>query len=301
MNRADAAVTPSHLDKVFWPADGFTKGDLLDYYERIAPWLLPYLRDRPLVLTRFPDGIEGKRFFQRSAPTWIPAWVQTRKVWSEHSQREVRCFLCNDLESLRYLVNLGTIELHLWSSRIESLDRPDWCILDLDPKGAPWAHVRTCARAIHALCDDIGLPTYLKTSGSSGLHVLIPLGAQYTHQESRELADILVRVLLTELADIATSERSLARRRGKVYLDWLQNRSGQLLCAPFSVRALPQAPVSMPLRWSELARIRDSRHYSLRSAPRRMRQLEHDPCLGVLHDQTDLLAALAALKERLAV
>jgi bifunctional non-homologous end joining protein LigD len=292
--------TTSNLDKIFWPAEGYTKGDLLDYYQVIAPWLLPYLRDRPLVITRYPDGIEGKSFFQRDAPTWIPSWFQTQSVWSKESGREVRCFVCNDLESLLYLVNLGTIPLHLWSSRITDMDRPDWCILDLDPKGAPWKQVQACASAIHKLCNEIGLPCYLKTSGSSGLHVLLPLGAQCSHAESRDLANILVRVVESQLGDIATTERNIARRGGKVYLDWLQNRHGQLLCAPLSARALPGAPVSMPMRWRELKKCRGSRQYTIASAPRRMRRLREDPMLGVLTESPDLLSALVKLKEKLA-
>ncbi|HZY04366.1 MAG TPA: DNA ligase D, partial [Anaeromyxobacteraceae bacterium] len=157
-----AALT--NLDKVFWPAEGYTKGNLLEYYRTIAPWLLPYLRDRPLVLTRFPDGIAGKSFFQKDAPEWTPAWIRTARVWSEETSRDIDHFLVDDVESLLHVVNLGTIPIHVWSSRLPDLARPDWAIIDLDPKGAPFAHVVRIARALRDLCQSIGLPSFVKTT-----------------------------------------------------------------------------------------------------------------------------------------
>jgi len=177
----------SNLDKVFWPADGFTKGDLVGYYEVIAEWLLPYLKDRPVVLTRYPDGIEGKSFFQKDAPPFVPEWLRTERMWSEETKRDIDYFVCDDEASLLYLANLGTIPLHVWGSRVASLELPDWCILDLDPKEAPFRHVVTVARAIHALCDEIELPCFIKSSGSTGLHVLLPLGRHAAEILKREL------------------------------------------------------------------------------------------------------------------
>ena len=145
---AEKKIAFSNRDKVFWPADGTTKGDLIDYYEAISPWLLPYLAERPLVMTRFPDGIAGKSFFQKDAPSWAPPWVRTQTMWSEDSERELRYFVCDDVETLLYVINMGTIPLHVWSSRVSRLPHPDWCILDFDPKGAPFAHVlRACRSA----------------------------------------------------------------------------------------------------------------------------------------------------------
>src|SRR2546426_1120657 len=148
----------SNLEKVFWPDEGYTKGDLIEYYRAISPWLLPYLKDRPVVMTRYPDGITGKSFFQQDAPAFAPDWLRTERMWSEDTQREIDYFVCDDLESLLYLANLGTIPLHVWGSRVASLERPDWCILDLDPKEAPFTHVVTVARAVKRLCDEIDLP-----------------------------------------------------------------------------------------------------------------------------------------------
>ena len=288
----------TNLDKPFWPDEGIRKGDLIDYYRAISPWLLPYLRDRPLVMTRYPDGIAGKSFFQKDAPAWAPAWVRTERMWSEQAAREVRYFVCDDVESLLYVVNLGTIPLHVWSSRIADLQHPDWCILDLDPKSAPFAHVVQVAQAIRELCEEIALPCYAKTSGSTGLHVLVPVGGQLTHEQSRTLAELLAGVVVARRPDIATVARSLRRREGRVYVDALQNGHGKLLVAPFCVRPVPGARVSMPLRWREVRAGLDPARHTLRSAPARMRRLREDPLAEVLSDVPDLLGALARLEEQ---
>jgi bifunctional non-homologous end joining protein LigD len=291
-------VAFTNLEKVFWPEDGYTKGDLVDYYRAIAPWLLPYLRDRPVVLTRYPDGIHGKSFFQKDAPAYAPTWVRNERIWSEFGQREIDYFVCDDLETLLYLANMGTIPLHIWSSRVAEVQRPDWCILDLDPKGAPFANVVALARAARALCDDIGLPCFAKTSGSTGLHVFVPLGAQCTYDQSRTLADLLARVVAAAHPDIATVFRPRAERGGRVYLDFLQNGHGRLLVAPFSLRPLPGAPVSMPLRWNEVDGRLDPSKFTLKAAPARLARLKEDPLRAVLDLAPDLPAVLARLAER---
>src|SRR5881296_889878 len=176
MRDADAPLSATHpasrisrpevqftnLGKVFWPEEGYTKGDLIEYYRAVSPWLLPYLKDRPVVLTRYPDGIGGKSFFQKDAPSFVPEWMQLERIWSEDTQREISYFVCDNLESLLYIANMASIPLHIWGSRISSLEQPDWCILDLDPKEAPFQHVVTIARATKSLCDDIGLPCFIK-------------------------------------------------------------------------------------------------------------------------------------------
>ncbi len=287
----------TNLDKVFWPDAPYTKGDLIAYYRRIAPWLLPYLRDRPVVLTRYPDGIEGKSFFQKDAPPWTPAWVRTETLWSEHAKREIHYFVCNNLESLLYLANLGTIPLHVWSSRLPKLGRPDWCILDLDPKGAPFADVVEIARGIFAICRRADVTPFVKTSGASGLHILLPLGGQLSYEESRQLAGLVGRLVVRELPEIATMARTLRAREGKVYVDTLQNGRGRLLVGPFSVRPIPGAPVSMPLRWKEVTPRLDPARYHIRNAARRMAQLKTDPLLPVLDTRVDWVAALGRWSE----
>ena len=289
----------SNLDKVFWPAEGYSKGDLISYYREVSDWLLPYLHDRPLVLTRYPDGIEGKSFYQKDAPEWVPEWIRTESVWSESSEREIHYFVCDEVESLVYVVNSGAIPLHIWSSRVSDLARPDWCILDLDPKGAPFADVVTVALAIRRLCDEIELEAAVKTSGSTGLHVLIPLGRQCTYEQSRTLAGLIVRLIETENPAISTTARVIDARGGKVYLDWLQNRHGQLLVAPYSVRPLPGAPVSMPLRWSEVNRKLDHTRFTIKTARRRLDRLGDDPVRVALHQVPDLVGALERLDRRM--
>jgi bifunctional non-homologous end joining protein LigD len=288
----------SNIDKVFWPEDGYTKGDLIEYYRAISPWMLPYLADRPLVLTRFPDGINGKSFFQKDAPEYAQAFVRTVTIWSEDSQRELDYFVCDHESSLLYIANMAAILLHIWSSRVATLETPDWCILDLDPKEAPFTDVVTVAKAVQALCDDIGLPTGIKTSGSTGLHVLIPLGRQVTYEQSRTLGGLLARVIAAQLPDIATVTRQVQKRGGKVYLDYVQNGHGRLLVAPFSVRPLPGAPVSMPLAWSEVTPKLDIRRFTLVTAPARMKKLKDDPLLPVLDLKPDLMRALEQLHAR---
>lgn len=274
---APRAVAFTNPDKVFWPDEGYTKGDLIEYYRAVAPSLLTYLRDRPLVMTRHPDGIAGKSFFQKDAPGFAPQWLRTVRVWSDDSQRELNYFVCDDEASLLYVVNLGTIPLHLWASRVGSLQNPDWCILDLDPKGAPFTDVVKVAKALRALCAEIDLPCFAKTSGSSGLHVLVPLGGRCTFKQSRLLAELLARVIVEELPEIATLARVISRREGKVYLDYLQNGEGKLLVAPFSVRPRPGATASTPLEWHEVDSRLDPSRFTIRTVPRRLRRMERDP------------------------
>src|SRR3989442_2179034 len=216
----------SNLEKVFWPDEAYTKGDWIAYYRAVSPCMLPYLADRPLVLTRFPDGINGKSFFQKDAPEYAQAFVRTVTIWSEDSQRELDYFVCDNESSLLYIANMAAILLHVWSSRVATLDKPDWCILDLDPKEAPFTEVVTVAKAVQALCDDIGLPTGIKTSGSTGLHVLIPLGRQVTYEQSRTLGGLLARVIAAELPEIATVTRQVQKRDGKGNLNYVQNGHG---------------------------------------------------------------------------
>jgi bifunctional non-homologous end joining protein LigD len=295
----ELAFELTNLKKVFWPEDGYTKGDLIEYYRAVSPWLLAYLRNRPVVMTRYPDGIAGKSFFQKDAPGFRPAWIRTERMWSEDTQREIDYFVCDDEASLLYVVNLGTIPLHLWASRVPTLERPDWCVLDLDPKGAPFDHVVEVARAAKALCDRIGLPVLVKSTGSSGLHLMIPLGRQCTHEQSRSLGELLARCLVEQLPKIATIVRQVTQREGKVYVDYLQNGSGKLIVAPFSVRPLPGAPVSVPLSWREVNRKLDIRRHTIKTVPQRMRKLGSDPLAEVLELSPDLAAALERLMAEL--
>jgi bifunctional non-homologous end joining protein LigD len=285
----------TNLKKVFWPAEGYTKGDLLEYYRGISPWLLPYLHNRPVVLTRFPDGIEGKSFYQKDAPDFVPDWIRTVPIWSEDTGRDIKYFVCDDLDSLLYIVNMGAIPLHLWLSRAGSLERPDWCVMDLDPKEAPFSDVIKVARLLHERCEAAGLPNYVKTTGKTGLHVMIPLGGQLTWEMSRGLGELLARVVLRELGDITTIVRHIRSRGTKVYLDYMQNRHGQLIVAPYAVRPLPGATVSMPLEWKEVNGKLDPTKFTIRTAIERMQKLGHDPVAPILTESPDLGKALEQL------
>jgi bifunctional non-homologous end joining protein LigD len=287
----------SNPNKVFWPDDKITKGELIAYYRAVSPWLLPYLKDRPTVLTRYPDGITGEMFYQKDMPDWIPPWLRTTTLWSEHSQREIHYVLIDDADGLAFVANLGSIPIHAWASRIVDLERPDWTIVDLDPKNAPREHVVPLALAIHRLCEQVGLPNYVKTSGQSGLHVLIPLGGQCTFEQARTLAYLIGLLVEREHPDMATTARNPAARGGRVYLDWGQNAHGQLLVAPYSVRPIAGAPVSMPMVWDEVVPALDPKQFHLRNALARIEAWTTDPLAPVLIERPDLTAALSALED----
>ena len=285
----------SNLKKIYWPVEKYTKGDLIDYYRAVSKWLLPYLANRPLVLTRFPDGIDGKSFYQKDAPVFVPEWIPTVPIWSEETQREIRYFICDSEEALLYIANMGSIPIHMWASRVGSLELPDWCVIDLDPKEAPFSDVIRCAQVLHRICESVGLPNYVKTTGKTGLHIMLPLGRQCTYEQSRILGELLARCVLRELGDIATITRHVTKRGDKVYLDYLQNRHGQTIVTPFSVRPLPGATVSMPLVWDEVNDSLDPPAFTIRTAIERMERLAVDPVVAVLETKADLLQVLDQL------
>jgi len=292
---AAARSKPSNLGKVYWPAEGYTKGDLLAYYHAVADVLLPHLRDRPVHLNRFPDGIDGKSFYQREAKAGTPDWVRTVPI--EHDGAPVPHHVIDDLETLLYVVNLGSIDLHPWLSRTHSLDAPDWAVLDLDPKTAPFAHVVRIARAAGRLLRGIGLRPLLKTSGRFGLHVFVPLQPGYTYDHSRMFVEAVARVLVRELPDIATVERLPDRREGKVYLDFLQNRRSQTVVPPYVVRPIRTASVSTPLTWDELEdHDLTPQRFTLQTMPARV-ATRGDLFRPALEDRQDLLPAIAALDD----
>jgi len=226
-----------------------------------------------------------------------PPWLRTTALWSEHSQREVHYVLIDDADGLAYIANLGSIPIHAWASRIADLERPDYTIVDLDPKNAPREHVVPLALAIHELCDAVGLPNYVKTSGQTGLHVLIPLGGQCTFDQARTLAYLIGLMIEKRYPHMATTHRNPAARGGRVYLDWGQNAHGQLLVAPYSVRPVAAAPVSMPLCWDEVVPELDAKNFTLRNALDRIGKWGCDPCAKILTERPDLAAALLKLED----
>jgi bifunctional non-homologous end joining protein LigD len=301
---ASACAAPpiafTNLEKVFWPDDGYTKGDLVGYYRTIAPLLLPYLRDRPVVLTRYPDGIAGQHFYQQDAPEWVPDWVYRVRLYSKEGGREINYFVCNDLATLLYIANLGAIPLHVWASRVEHPERPDWMVLDLDPGEAPFTSVVAVACGLHTLLRGAGLRTFVKTSGSAGLHLLVPLAARYRHAEVKQFAELVARVGAESMPELATVERRPARRETRVYIDYVQNGHGKTVVAPYAVRALRGAPVSAPLRWSQVGPRLAIADWTIRTLPARIRRSRDDPLRRVLGAGCDLEAALRRLERRLA-
>jgi bifunctional non-homologous end joining protein LigD len=288
-------VQLSNLDKVFWPAEGYTKGDLLAYYESVADVLLPYLHDRPCHLNRFPDGIDGKSFYQREAKEHTPAWVATVPIDSDTHGGAVPHVLCNDRDTLLYIVNLGSIDLHPWLSRRGSLDSPDWAVLDLDPKSAPFAQVVRIAREVGKLLRGIGLRPLLKTSGKTGLHVYVPLEPGYTYAQSAMFCEAVARCMVRDLPDIATVERDIGARGARVYVDFLQNRRAQTVVPPYSVRPVRGAQVSTPLAWDELDGELSPGAFTILTVPERLEQ-RGDLFRPALTDRQDLRPAIAKLE-----
>ncbi len=284
----------TNLDKVYWPADGYTKGDMIDYYDRMANYMLPYLKGRPQSLNRFPNGIDGPSFYQKDVTGKVPGWVEKHPYKAEGDRRKKHYMLCNNKAALLYMANLGAIEMNPWSSTVNRPDHPDWCILDLDPdKGNTFAQVTDVAQAIHELLDGLGAPSYCKTSGSSGLHVYIPLGAKYSYDQSQLFAKWIAATIDHGL-DFTSIERATGKRKGKIYIDYLQNRPAATLAAPYSLRPKPGATVSMPLHWDEVNSKLKISDFTIENARDRVRS-EGDLFKPVLKKGVDLKKILGKL------
>ena len=243
----------SNLDKVYWPGDGITKGDLLAYYWNVADLLLPHLRDRPLTMKRMPDGLAGEPFYEKQVPAHAPDWLPTAAVPTEEDSRVVEFVLAQDRASLLYVVNLGCIEMHPLHSRAGSLDRPDYAFFDLDPfEPYTYEDVRTVAKLVKVVLDGLGLRGYAKTSGATGMQVFIPLDGTHTHTDAREFVERVGRLVVRAYPEKATMAWPVADRAGKIFIDHQMNRSGANIASVYSLRPMPRAPVSTPLDWDEL-------------------------------------------------
>jgi bifunctional non-homologous end joining protein LigD len=264
----------THLNKIYFPEVGYTKRQILAYYCRIAKYILPFLRDRPLVLRRYPDGITGKSFFQKDAGKRVPDWIETATIQSEEEKsKEIRYYLANDCAALLYLTNLGCIDHNPWPSRRDKPDHPDYVFFDLDPStGTNFKVVVKVARAIAAKLQGLGLTIFLKTSGATGFHIYVPIERRYTFRQVRVFAEIISRLVAAELPKETTQERTIAkRRRGTVMIDAYQNSPGRSLVAPYSVRAFPHAPVSAPITAEELRDSLDPSRFNLKTMFGRIR------------------------------
>lgn len=242
----------SHLDKIFWPKEKYTKGRLIEYYKEISQVLLPYLKDRPESLLRYPDGITGKSFYHKDVGGLVPDWMKTVPILLDEGEKTVHFCLVSDTASLTYLINLGCIDLNPWNSRVGSDDRPDYAIIDLDPENTPFQNVVKTALVVHEVLEGAGISGYCKTSGARGMHIYIPLGAKYTYEQARTFCLLISTLVNRKLPGITSLERSPDKRQGKVYLDCFQNARGHTLASVYSVRPEAGAPVSTPLAWEEL-------------------------------------------------
>jgi len=254
-----------NLDKVFWPEEGYRKGDLIDYYRHVAPVLLPHLKDRPESLYRTPNGILEKGFFQKEAGELPPEWMATKEIYSDSNQKNIRFFICQDEATLVYLANLGCIEINPWLSRLQALDFPDYFVIDLDPEDISFDRVVEAALAVRRVLDRAGAVGYPKTSGATGIHIYVPLGAKYDYDAAVKFAQVVATLAHGEVPDFTSLVRDPRKRQQKVYLDFLQNRGGQTLAAPYSVRPRPGATVSTPLAWDEVRLGLDPRAFTIRT------------------------------------
>jgi bifunctional non-homologous end joining protein LigD len=287
----------SNLNKVFYPNEGYTKRDLLNYYDAVAGLMAPHLKDRPLSLKRYPNGIHEEFFFQKNTPESFPDWMRYETIDSDHSQRPIRYVLAEDRASLLYLTNLGCIDQNPWMSRVGSLEHPDWILIDLDPQGCEFERIIEAALLIRGKLDYIGLEGYPKTTGGDGLHIYVPVEPVYTYEQTRTVAELLALVASRERPDLFTTPRAVAKReQGKVYFDYLQNAESKTIAAPYVVRAYNGAPVATPLAWREVKPGLMPSHFHIRNAPERFARTG-DLFEPVLRNMQRLEHCLAKLEE----
>ena len=271
-------VRLTNLNKVYFPEPGYTKRDLLAYYYRVTDFILPFMRGRPLVLHRYPNGAAGDAFYQKDAAEETPEWMETEPIYSEERKRDIRYLMAGDQASLLYLANLGCIEQHPWSSSVPHLESPDYVFFDLDPtEGTPYDTVVEVARSIHRILGRIEVKVFLKTSGATGFHLWLPLEAEYNYEQIRAFAEVVARVVAAQMPHRVTLERSVGRRdKGKVYVDYSQNALGRPLATVYSVRPFPKATVSAPVSARELRRGLKPERFTIKTMPAR---LEKAGCL----------------------
>ncbi|MDT0685099.1 DNA ligase D [Autumnicola psychrophila] len=285
----------TNLDKIYWPDSGFTKYDLIDYYLNISEVILPYLIDRPQNLHRHPNGIKKDGFYQKDNEGILPDWIETTKIHSKSSEKDIEYMLCQKEATLLYMANLGCIEINPWSSRVQNLENPDFTVIDIDPSEKnTFEEVIEVAQAAKVVLEKAGIEGYCKTSGSSGIHVYIPLGALYTYEEGRDFTKLLCYFINEMLPEITTMERNVRKRKGKIYLDFLQNRRGQTLAAPYCARPKPGATVSAPLLWKEVKSGLQLSDFNIKTMPERIER-KGDLFAGVLKSGIDMGEALERL------
>jgi bifunctional non-homologous end joining protein LigD len=255
MKVGSQTLSVSNLDKVLWPRDGYTKGELIEYYKTVAPWMVPHLKDRPLTLERYPNGIDASSFFEKQMSKGTPEWVDRVSIEKADGRRDkIEYIVCNDAPTLVYLANLAAMILHIWTSRVETLDEPDFVLFDLDPgEECTLKTLAEVALGVRALLGDVGLTSLIKTTGGYGVHLIVPLAAGYTYDTVKMFAEIVAHRTAEVLGKAVDLNRAVAKRSKKaVYFDYVQVGKGKTIVAPYSVRARDRAPVSMPLHWAEI-------------------------------------------------
>lgn len=285
----------NNLSKIYFPEDKITKGDIINYYKKIARYILPYLKNRPHTLLRHPNGISEEGFFQKDLKENSPDWIKTIEIQSESNKRTIKYIVCTNQASLLYMVNLGCIEINPWLSKTDRLNQPDYMVIDLDPLEAEFDMVIETALTVKEVLDESKIRSFCKTSGATGLHIYVPLSGKYEFETSKSFAHMIVRLVHNKIPEITSLERSPLKRIGKVYLDYLQNRSGQTIAAPYSVRPKPGATVSAPLDWDEVKPGLDPKKFNIKTMTDRIEKLG-DIFKGVLGTEINLIKSLKDLE-----
>ena len=284
----------TNLKKIFWIKEDIKKGDLLNYYYKMAPYIMPYMKDRPQSLNRFPNGIHGDSFYHKNMAGKVDKWIKTFERFSESNNEAKDFMICSNEASLIYMVNLGCIELNPWHSRVQKPNYPDWSIIDLDPGEISFEKVVETAIVVKKVLDTLQVPSFPKTSGSTGIHIYVPLGAKYNYEQSKQFAELVATLAHEELPSFTSLVRNPEKRKDKIYIDYLQNRPIQTICSPYSVRPKPGATVSAPLHWSEVKKGLNIKQFTINNIYDRVQQ-EGDLFEGILEKNIDLNKVLKAL------
>ena len=296
MKKSDSPYT--NLDKLYWPDEGITKGDLINYYEAMASFVLPYLKNRPLSLKRNPNGIRDEGFYHKDAGDIAPDWIKTADIYSESSDKIIHYLVCNNLKSLLFIANLGCIEMNPWNSMVAYPDKPDYLIIDIDPSEKnTFKEVIDVALATKDILDKLKIKGCCKTSGSSGMHIYLPCHHKYTYDVVRDFAKMLASLVHDMLPDLTTLERSLSKRgKNEIYIDYLQNSRGQTLASAYSVRPKPGATVSTPLEWKEIKYELHPSKFTIKNIQSRVAK-KGDLFQGVLEKGIDIPAAIKQIEK----
>jgi len=293
--KAITKVKLTNLTKLYWPEEGITKGDVIDYYRDISTVILPYLKDRPQSLYRTPNGIQAKGFFQKNVREIAPDWAKTVELESSGREEDIEYLLCQDEDTLLFMANLGCIEINPWSSSLPKLDNPDYMIFDLDPVEIDFSPVVKLALEFRKLFEQMEMPSFIKTSGSRGIHIYVPVLQKYTYAQVQDFVKIIESHVYKKNMKITSFERMPSARKGKIYLDYLQNAKGKTMAAVYSLRPRPGAKVSAPLRWEELSDKLDPSQFNIRNMRKRLDKYG-DLWEGIFRQRIDMKATLDKLK-----